>query len=102
MATPAEMRTWLRANGYQPGQRGRIHPDHAKAFRLATQAALPEPEKPAEVPAARTPREKKGRSYYPCGWCYAGAEHGRCLTTESDLADLNGSVCKCAANGHKG
>lgn len=35
MASTGEIREWLRKNGHNPGQRGRLHPDHLKAWQDA-------------------------------------------------------------------
>lgn len=35
MATISEIRVWLRENGYEPGARGRLHPDHLAAWKAA-------------------------------------------------------------------
>lgn len=37
MATTAEIRTWLTENGFTPGARGRLHPDHLAAWQAAHQ-----------------------------------------------------------------
>jgi hypothetical protein len=97
MTDSKTMRAWLRTNGFQVGDRGRLHPTMIRKYEAAHKVA------PAPKPEA--PRATKGLVDYICGWCGTGDCHGcREVTRNGVNAQHNNSDliwCRCALKGHK-
>jgi hypothetical protein len=63
MASTGEIRTWLRENGFEPGERGRLNPDHLRAWAASHPGeSVDKSVKPQAVkaPAVRVASEDEG------------------------------------------